>query len=138
MSRVRVVDASVVAAWILPDEDTEAAARHIGMDPGQSLVAPFHFPAEMANVVLMAIRRGRVTEDQAVRFREAVAGLALEIDQSGPASLRERTLRLAQAHDLTIYDALYLELALRLDLPLATFDAALGRAAAAEEGVRAA
>lgn len=137
MSAIRVIDASVVAAWILPDEDNEAARSWVGYEPGQSLIAPFHFPAEMANVILVAIRRRRITELQAALFREKVAALALEIDAVGQGSLQVRTPLLAQTHGLTIYDALYLELALRLNLPLATFDRELRRAAEAE-GVMAA
>lgn len=132
MTAIRVIDASVVGAWILPDEDSVAAERHLRVAPGQSLVAPFHFPAEMANVILVATRRGRISEPQADRFREQVAGLPLEIDQAGPASLQAQTPGLARSHQLTIYDALYLELALRLGCPLATFDRALARAAEAE------
>lgn len=130
-----MIDASVVAAWILPDEDPEAATQWIKYEAGQSLIAPFHFPAEMANVILVAVRRRRISELQAALFREKVAALALEIDNGGQGSLQLFTPLLAQAHGLTIYDALYLELAMRLNLPLATFDKALRRAANAE-GVR--
>lgn len=132
VSALCVVDASVVAAWVLPDEDNEAAARWIAYDAGQSLIAPFHFPAEMANVILVAIRRRRITELQAALFRQKVAALDLEIDDVGQASLALRTPLLAQTHGLTIYDALYLELALRRNLPLVTFDRDLRRAAEAE------
>ena len=135
MSALRVVDASVIAAWILPDEDNDAAERWIAYEAGRSLIAPFHFPAEMANVILVAIRRRRITELQAALFRQKVAALDLEIDDVGPTSLALQTPLLAQTHSLTIYDALYLELALRRNLPLATFDKALRRAAEAE-GIR--
>jgi predicted nucleic acid-binding protein len=135
VSALRVVDASVVAAWILPDEDNEAAERWIAYGAGQSLVAPFHFPAEMANVILVAVRRRRLTELQAALFRQKIASLDLEIDDVGQTSLEFATPLLAQTHGLTIYDALYLELAIRLNLPLATFDRDLRRAAEAE-GVR--
>lgn len=132
MSDIRVVDASVIAAWLLPDEDSDAAEAMVAVATGEALIVPFHFPAEMANVILSAVRRGRIDEAQAARIRDAIDALPHTVDTVGPSRLRFEVPFLAQKHRLTIYDALYLDLALRLTLPLATFDEDLRRAAEAE------
>lgn len=135
MSPVRVIDASVVAAWVLPDEDGKTAATLVACAPGQSLAAPFHFPAEIGNVVAMSERRRRSSPEQARIARDGVLALSFEVDAAGFDTVWGAAYPLAVRHGLTLYDALYLELALRLNLPLATFDKELMRAAAAE-GVR--
>lgn len=135
MNPVRVIDASVVAAWVLPDENGETAAALVACAPGQSLAVPFHFPAEIGNVVVTAERRGRSTPEQTRIARDGVRILSFDIDAGGFDPVWGAAHPLSVRHGLTLYDALYLELALRLNLPLATFDKALRRAAEAE-GVR--
>lgn len=135
MNLIRVIDASVVAAWVLPDENGETAATLVACAPGQTLAAPFHFPAEIGNVVVTAERRGRSTPEQARVARDGIRGLSFDIDPGGFDTVWGAAYPLSVRHGLTLYDALYLELALRLNLPLATFDGALRRAAEAE-GVR--
>lgn len=90
---------------------------------------PSLWPLEVANSLQMAVRRHRID----TAFRDAsLANLALLNIQMDPDTANfawNDTLRLAGQHDLTLYDATYLELALRLSLPLATRDSALRKAA---------
>jgi predicted nucleic acid-binding protein len=126
-----VVDASVVAGWLLPDEDgpedgLDPAALLAGEEP---IAAPWLLWAEFRNILVVSERRGRLAAgivEQAVEAVEEL-GIALDTTPSGPG-----VVDLARRHGLTVYDALYLELALRGRGRLATRDAALRRAAVAE------
>jgi predicted nucleic acid-binding protein len=126
-----VVDASALAGLVLPDEEGgDLPARLSAAAP----VAPGLLWAEIRNLLLMAERRGRIDSGTVEAALGVIEDLGIALDHT-PVSAR--TLTLARRHRLTIYDALYLELALRLGAPLATRDGALRRAALAE-GVAAA
>lgn len=129
MSRM-VVDGSVTGAWCLRDEHNAAADRLLAAVAEDSGVVPALWPVEMANILVMAERRGRITPADAERSVVLLGRLPLAIDPADGETL-SRTRALAREHGLTAYDAWYLEVALRLALPLATFDSALGAAAQA-------
>lgn len=88
---------------------------------------PFHFPAELANGLTMAVRKGRIDERARSAAYESFPGLNLVRDLEGVDRMKA-AIDLADVYRLTVYDAIYLELAQRLALPLATFDDALARA----------
>lgn len=123
MTRV-VLDACTAASWVLPDEEPaslEAIAN-------AALEAPWLFWAELRNILIVSERRGRLPEGTAEIHLAAVAEFGVALD----AAPEEATvLGLARAHKLTVYDALYLELALRRAASLATIDGPLAKAAAA-------
>ncbi len=124
-----VVDCSVAMTWCFHDEASAAAdamLRRVGVEAG---VVPGHWRLEVANTLLMGLRRKRLTEAAATDFFALLDGLPIETDLDTAAHAMGATLALARAHGLTVYDAAYLELALRLGLPLATKDAALAGAA---------
>lgn len=129
-----VIDCSVALSWMLPDEDAAGGNRLQRATAREGALAPAHWPLEVANGLMMALRRGRIDAG----FREAVLGdlsaLPIILDAETPLHAWTETSRLADAHDLTIYDAAYLELAARRALPLATLDCEL-RAAAEMAGV---
>lgn len=124
-----VIDNSIVVAGILGEDDAlaEACLAHLA---NTSAVAPSIWPAEFANALWSAERRQRLTAAQA---SQALAiGLALGIaveDALPPAQVFGAVHSLARLTQLSVYDALYLELAMRRGLPLATLDTALARAA---------
>lgn len=121
-----VVDASVAGFWVLPDEGGAGPAFPAGEE---RIAAPWLFWAELRNLLIASERRGRLPAgfvEEAVTGIEAL-GIVLDTTPSGPA-----VLALARRHGLTVYDALYLELALRAGGRLATRDGALRRAAGAE------
>jgi predicted nucleic acid-binding protein len=123
-----VLDASIVHDWAF-DERHHTAAAVRGRLRTESAAAPGLWWFEVRNGLVVAERRGRVTEQQTARFLREILRLAIAFDSSpNEASV----LGLARRHRLTVYDAAYLELALRKDLPLATLDGALARAAQAE------
>ncbi len=124
-----VLDNSVVAGWFLEDQATpytDAIAARLEEDRA---VVPALWQLEFANVLRTACTRNRIAAAQAQQVIEQICSLPIEIDRDtpGPAEL----LALALRYDLSSYDAAYLELALRLQLPIATKDAALRQAATA-------
>jgi predicted nucleic acid-binding protein len=124
-----VVDASVAGAWALPDEDDALATAALHRVASGGGVAPALFAAEIRNVLLMAERRKRTTPPATDAFLTDLSHLPIEIDAAGNPDL---VLGLARHHRLSFYDALYLELARRRSLELATLDRALAAAAQAE------
>lgn len=125
-----VIDASVTAAWCFHDEASEASrALHRSL-PEREVVVPLLWHAESANLLLTAERRGRVSVENFAELLELLAGLPIETDDE-TARIRGPVFRLARAHRLTVYDAIYLDLASRRGIALATRDKALQRAAAA-------
>jgi predicted nucleic acid-binding protein len=130
-----VVDASVAAAWCIPDE----ASRHadvllVRLETAIALV-PAIWNFEIVNVVLLAERRKRITSVDTEAFFAMLRKLVIHTDSLGSEECFARVLELARGSGLSAYDAAYLELAQRANAPLATFDRALARAAA-ERGVR--
>lgn len=125
-----ILDASVALAWVLPERDSERCAPLFVEAATRGVAAPSHWLAEVGNVLLVNERRGRVAPEEHALALERLAALPAARDTL--PWLAEPALTLARRHRLTLYDALYLELAARRALPLATLDAALRRAAAAE------
>lgn len=125
-----VLDASVPLGWALPDEGRNDPARGVlaSLGAGTALV-PAHWRAEVGNGLLMALRRGRLTADRLPRILAELSMLPVSVDASGAHEAWAGPLAQALATGLTLHDALYLELAKRCGLPLATFDAALRHAA---------
>ena len=125
-----VVDASAALPWCFQDEATrESNELLVRLQSGEAAVVPGHWLTEVGNGLLMATRRGRIPLADVELFIASLGLLLVEIEQISPFQLRDRVLPLANSQNLTLYDAAYLELAQRRGLPLATRDAALGRAA---------
>jgi predicted nucleic acid-binding protein len=129
-----VLDSSAALAWIYDDETTAAIAAVFERINEAGAWVPALWRLEVANVLEMGVRRGR--HDAA--FRDGtLADLALppiRLDPETDLHAWGATARLTARYRLTLYDAAYLELARRRDVPLATLDQAL-RAAATAEGV---
>ncbi len=129
MSRF-VLDASVAGAWLLEDEDDPVAnAAMSRLATGFALV-PQLWHLEVRNTLFVAERRGRMAAPALDAGLRRVAELPIRTDSEPDLGA---VLTLARRRRLPIYDALYLELALRADAPLATVDRALVSAAMAEE-----
>lgn len=124
-----VIDASIAAAWLFPDEETAQSNRVLELATSvMDVVAPTIWAYEIRNTLLIGRRRGRLSADD-VRQRLKLLD-DLDIDQVAQDSM-DRVYALAEKYQLTIYDAAYLELALDREAPLATLDSALRRAAVA-------
>jgi predicted nucleic acid-binding protein len=118
-----VVDASVSAAWFLPDETTPYTQAALQATANAIVWVPTLWLPEMANLLQSAQRRRRITAAKRAELAAAAAGLRLQVCRE-PVSLLTLDA-LATEHALSAYDACYLELALRRRLPLATLDQAL-------------
>lgn len=123
-----VVDCSVSAAWCLQDEASPAAERLLERVIRQGALVPAIWPSEMANVLVTAERRGRITAADAERAVELLERLPIRIDSPYGGTL-SRCRAVAREYGLTAYDASYLDLAFREGLELATFDERLAEAA---------
>jgi predicted nucleic acid-binding protein len=130
-----VVDASIMLALQFQDEETGALAEIGTMIAEGGAVAPVHWRAEIANGLVMAMRRGRIEASVRDDLLADLAEFSIEIDTESTHALWSDTLQLCDRHRLTVYDAAYLEVAIRRRLPLATLDRALATNARLE-GVR--
>jgi len=124
-----VIDASVALSWCFDDEatsETDAIAHEISKT-GAFVPSLFHL--EISNVLLHAERRGRIAIADVTQRLELISKLPLEVDHQTPSRAANQILTLARAEKLTVYDAAYLELAIRKGSTLATKDRQLAAAA---------
>lgn len=125
-----VVDASIAASWCFDDEDDPVANKAFAMlEAKAEAIAPALFWFEIRNVALIGLRRHRISAENLIDVLARIERAAIELE---PTPSSSAVIALARRHNLTFYDAAYLELALRENLALATLDHALVRAASAE------
>ena len=129
-----VIDASSVLAWCFEDEGAPEADALIERVAADGAAVPGLWSLEIANGLVMGERRGRLKAAESAAFVSMLEELPIAADPATGARALHETMSLARAHRLTAYDAAYLELAMRLGLPLATGDRSL-RAAARRVGV---
>lgn len=127
-----VVDASLIIAAVMPDEDSEIASTVLDRIANEGAVAPGIFTWEVVNVLSIAIRRKRLSYQDAEDILEDLADLDIVCEATEAGRVRAEVFGLSQRHALSVYDAGYLELARRLNAPLATLDRQLARAGRAE------
>ena len=127
-----VLDASMTLAWLFPRLDpAEAALADRALDEldREEFAVPAIWYGEVANGILRGERKGLVTPTQSARFLAELDLADIEAEPDSPKRRQTVVLALARNYSLTAYDAMYLELALRRDAPLATFDLQLAEAA---------
>ena len=130
-----ILDASISLSWFFEDEtDAYAEAVEDSITKAVALV-PAHWHLEVANALLVAERKKRATEAKIVHFLSLLSSLPITIDDETAARAWSDSLALARAHSLSVYDAAYLELAIRQGLPLATLDEPLRDALRAVGGI---
>ncbi|MEX0734745.1 MAG: type II toxin-antitoxin system VapC family toxin [Steroidobacteraceae bacterium] len=123
-----VVDSSAVLAWALADEQDHAEHLLDRMSVERAVV-PAHWILEVTNGLRMAVRRRRLKVGEPAEIVERLRILPITIDLETTVKGWSEIPALAEKFALTTYDAAYLELAMRLDAPLATLDRELSRAA---------
>lgn len=130
-----VLDASVTLAWAFgePGPDATALLERVAVE---GAVVPSLWRLEVGTAVLQRERRGAIAPVLADEVLQRIAALPIRVDRETEGRAWAATMTLARRHCLTLYDAAYLELAVRLGAPIATFDVALAKAAA-EAGVAA-
>jgi predicted nucleic acid-binding protein len=135
MSAAFVVDCSITMAWLFHDEATPKTAALLTRLATETALVPAWWFIEITNVLAMAERKGRITPIQSDAFVADLGKLGIERDDEAPNRAFTHLLALCRTHHLTSYDAIYLDLAVRRNLPLATLDDDL-RKSAKKLGVR--
>lgn len=131
-----VLDASVALSWCFEDEGGDYATSVLNELRASEAVAASLWPLEIVNGLLTAERRKRIDPAASGRFTRLLLSLPIAIDPVARRRVFDVTNALARKHALSSYDAAYLELAVRLGVPIATLDGPLN-AAAEREGVEA-
>ena len=126
-----VLDGSVTMVWGFEDEADEYAEAILERMPDLQAHVPSLWPLEVANALLVGERRRRITSAETARFLAILGAFPITVDDQTVAHAWADTMHLARAHNLSSYDAAYLELAIRLGLPLAALDGKLKTAAGA-------
>ncbi len=121
-----VIDTSVTMTWCFEDESTPETDAVLDRLRDDEAIVPSLWPLEVANVLLVAQRRGRISEAQAARFVGLLEQLPIRVDLT--ATDLTALLGIGRMHALSAYDATYLSLAERLAAPLATLDQQLATA----------
>jgi len=125
-----VADASATLPWCFEEEGTPATEALLErLRSGEMAVVPAHWPTEVMNGLIMAVRRGRIGPETASRFARDLGALPIRIESPLSPGDWDAVIRVATEYKLTIYDAAYLELAERKVLPLASLDGDLRKAA---------
>jgi predicted nucleic acid-binding protein len=125
-----VIDASVGFAWVYQSQATPETDRLLNEAAGgTTVIVPALWFLEMANVLLVAQRRKRFTARERKIALDKLTAMQFTVDEEGSRNAFGEISELAEKYGLTIYDAVYLELALRRSLPLASRDEALRNAA---------
>lgn len=125
-----VLDASVAVAWCFEDESTKFTESVLDLlSEGADALVPSIWPLEIANALLIAEKRKRIAQAQVTPILQQIASLPISVMPVDAKQAFGRILPLARQQTLSEYDAAYLELALRHQLPLATLDSALRRSA---------
>lgn len=115
-----VIDASVTLAWCFKDEATQTTAQLLQELQSRVAAVPSLWSVEVGNVLALAERRGRITSAESNQLVALLDTLAIEVDGETATLAFTRILDLSREQRLTAYDASYLELAMRLGVPLAS------------------
>lgn len=120
-------------AWCFTEEATEFTTALLNRlsDLTDTAVVPVLWLYEVANVVELAVRKGRIPRETALAFLESLGDLPIEVENPSRTQVFVTIRSLAGQYQLTAYDAAYLELAIRHNLPIASLDKALSGAALA-------
>jgi predicted nucleic acid-binding protein len=124
-----VLDCSATLAWIYPDETTKPIQSVFEQVVERGALVPALWYVEIANSLTVALRAGRITEEERAASLMDLGDLDILSDDETGIRAWNDTIGLADRYKLTVYDAAYLELAVRSSLPLATLDNDLRKAA---------
>jgi predicted nucleic acid-binding protein len=135
MTRAFVADAAVAIGWVHPAQATKQTAAMLdAIADGATLEVPALWPLEVANALIVLVRRRKLAQDERQLGLGWLRGLRMRIDHEMSALAFSRLSELAVTYHLSVYDAAYLELAARRSLVLGCKDSPL-RAAARHAGV---
>ena len=130
-----VIDAAIVLSWIIPDEHNAAADAILELLDYETVVVPGNWSVEVADALAVGVATGDISEVGAQRFVTLLETLDVVEYACEPTAAVGRRISLCREHLITVRDAAYLDVAMREDLPLATFERTL-RQAARNTGVK--
>lgn len=117
-----VLDNSVVMAWYFQDKTNDLADSALTSLDNHQAYVPAVWPLEVGNALLVAERRQRLGIADVARILELLENLPIAVEQESPARMLTEVLALARDLRVSTYDASYLDLAMRLALPICTLD----------------
>lgn len=130
MTGAFVADASVAIGWVHPAQaTTHTAAMLDAIGDGATLEVPALWPLEVANALIVLVRRRKISEDERQIAIGWLRGLRLRIDHEAASLAMSHLSELAATYQLSVYDAAYLDLAQRRRLALGCTDGPLRKAA---------
>lgn len=124
-----VLDCSVAVAWCFEDETSASADAALEKTCADGALVPTLWPLELQNVLIVAERRGRIQRAASARFLEVAGSLPIQVDAECPDWRSGSLISVARDLNISVYDAAYVELAMRQGAPLATLDKKLQKAA---------
>ena len=122
MNAAFVLDCSIAMAWLFNDDATPKTEALLTRLTTETAFVPAWWFIEITNVLAMAELKGRITSTQSDGFIADLGTLGIERDDEAPRRAFTHLLAMCRRHRLTSYDAIYLDLAVRRSLPLATLD----------------
>jgi len=126
-----IIDCSMTMAWCFPDEATVKSSQLLDRLEAETVLVPSLWFLEVTNVLAIAERRKRITAVKADQFLSLLDNFDIEVDDTAAGRAFHHLLLLCRSHRLTSYDAVYLDLAMRRNLALASLDDDLRREAKA-------
>lgn len=126
---IAVIDSSITLNWLLYDEQTPESDELFDLVSEQGATVPSLWRLEIANALQVAVRRKRIDAVYRDTCIKKLQQLPIEVDSETDKQAWNATLHLSERHNITVYDASYLELALRRGIPMATCDQRLAKAA---------
>lgn len=117
-----VLDCSVTMAWCFEDETSDYTEAILDSLNAKSALVPVIWPLEVTNVLLMAMKRKRLSKIKAAAFFDRLNDLPIKLANSKPLSAMMSIFELGDERKMTSYDASYLDLALAHNIPIATMD----------------
>jgi predicted nucleic acid-binding protein len=124
-----VLDASITLSWCFDDEALPMSIKLLERSAEESVFVPQIWPLEVGNALVISEKKKRISYAKMLEFISILGNLNIHIDDKTSQHGFHEILSLAHSENLTTYDATYLELAMRLGLPLATLDKQLKKAA---------
>ena len=124
-----VLDNSIVMSWCFQDEASKYADAALDALETSEAIVPSVWPLEVANVLLVAERKRRLSRADTARFVSLVRSLPILVEGETPDRILGEIVALARQYGLSSYDASYLDLSIRTSLPIATLDQGLRKAA---------
>jgi predicted nucleic acid-binding protein len=130
VSKTFVIDASIGLAWVHPSQATPGSSALLAeLESGAKAIVPEIWFAETANALLVLERRKKLVREERMKALARLGSLGISADEEGRHLMFTRVSELASDHGLSVYDASYLELAVRQQIPLASNDSPLKEAA---------